>query len=137
VARFVLQRFSLTMLHILVADDDIEMRRLLATSLGKAGFQVDLAADGAELLDRVESGDALPDLVVSDVQMPGCTGLRALERIRGLHPTLPVILITAFCDADTEARARKLGAIAVFDKPFSLSALRATIRDHLCSAGAA
>lgn len=119
---------------ILIADDDAEMRHLLEVVLAHAGLPIDSAANGTELLARLEqlARDRLqPALVVSDVHMPGATGLDALERIRATMPEVPVILITAFGDPETHERARSLGALAVFNKPFPLQLLRETVMKQL------
>jgi CheY-like chemotaxis protein len=119
---------------ILIAEDDAEMRRLLELVLGPAGLPVYSAASGTELLARLDqlSRDRLqPALVVTDVHMPGATGLDALERIRATTPEVPVILITAFGDPETHQRARELGALAVFNKPFPLQLLRETVMKQL------
>lgn len=119
---------------ILIADDDAEMRHLLERVLGHAGLPVDSAATGTELLARLEQLDrdrVQPALVVTDVHMPGATGLEALERIRATMPEVPVILITAFGDPETHERARELGALAVFNKPFPLPLLRETVMKQL------
>lgn len=122
---------------IVVADDDAEMRSLLADTLRSDGFAVSEAKDGQELLamlvpstDRAAKGgtSSVPDLVVTDVQMPGATGLRVLSHVRRAHPTVPVILITAFGSAELHAQAKRLGAATVLDKPFDMSVLRALVR---------
>lgn len=106
------------------------MRDLIAASLGAAGFVVELVDDGGALRERLGPGAAdapLPQVVVSDLRMPGWTGLKALRFLQRHHPTIPVVLITAFGDPATHARARALGAAAVFDKPFELGSLRDTL----------
>lgn len=110
---------------VIVADDDRDTRRLLAAAIRSTGLEVIEACDGRELLGHFSAlggADGLR-LIVSDVQMPHCTGLSALAEIREASPTLPVILITAFGDEDTHAEARRLGAAAVFNKPFDLRQL--------------
>jgi DNA-binding response OmpR family regulator len=89
------------------------------------------ARDGQELLlaiERLKAGSVRPAMVVSDVRMPGYSGLDLLAILRCASWTLPVVLITAFGDEDTHAEARELGAIAVLDKPFDLDDLRAVVR---------
>ena len=119
-----------TAVRVLVAEDDGAMRDLIAASLGAAGFVVELVDDGGALRERLGPGAAdapLPQVVVSDLRMPGWTGLKALRFLQRHHPTIPVVLITAFGDPATHARARKLGAAAVFDKPIELASLRDTL----------
>jgi CheY-like chemotaxis protein len=120
---------------VLVAEDDPEMRRLLATVLPRWGFDVTLAHDGDELTDLVqrflhgtsEERSHPPDLIISDVRMPGHSGLSVLEYLRRNDWTTPFVVITAFGDPSTHAEARRLGAARVLDKPFDLNHLRATV----------
>ena len=114
-------------LTIFIADDDREMRSLLEASLRRGGFEVHLADSGDTLLAALDAATAsgqVPDLVITDVRMPGSDGLEVLRRIRRTLPTLPVILITAFGDRRTHERARSLGATFVINKPFRLGAFR-------------
>jgi DNA-binding response OmpR family regulator len=121
---------------VLVADDDAEMRHLVAESLRKDDYDVVEEADGGRLLVRIaaiytlgEANDPV-DLIVSDIRMPVCTGLDILKGIREAHWTTPVILMTAFGDDETRARAVKLGAL-LLDKPFQMSALRLVVHELL------
>lgn len=112
-------------MKILVADDATEMRRLLASVLRASGHRVEEVGDGAALKERLLLADARElDLVVSDVQMPGWTGLQALEWMSRHLPGVEVILITAFGDPALHARAAALGAVTVLDKPFDLMCLQ-------------
>src|SRR5690349_3993317 len=118
--------------RIVVAEDDFEMRRLVADCLRKEGYEVHEAADGAELLLRIESSLVLRsvaepvDLIVTDVRMPVYTGLELIVGLREAGLTVPVIIMTAFGNAETRARASELGA-ALLDKPFKMEALRALV----------
>jgi len=122
--------------RILVAEDDKEMRRLLVWNLNKAGFDVVECVDGWELLDHlgnpVLSGEPDDfDLIVSDIRMPGVSGLEVLE---GIHETawfVPMILITAFGSEEVHRDAERFGAAAIFDKPFEIDDLIRQIRDVL------
>jgi DNA-binding response OmpR family regulator len=120
--------------RILVAEDDSEMRRLVADALRKDGYEIVEASDGGRLLVEVTSlyqhPENQPDLIVSDIQMPVCTGLQILEALRKAHWTMPVILMTAFGDDETRARADTLGAI-LFDKPFAIDDLRTAVLNVL------
>jgi DNA-binding response OmpR family regulator len=117
--------------RIVVAEDDPDMRTLIAGGLRRDGFEVVEAGNGWELLQCLASRylhagepDQAIDLVISDVRMPGKTGLDVLAGLRWAEWPVPVILITGFGDLQTHAEARRLGAIAVFDKPFDLDDLR-------------
>jgi DNA-binding response OmpR family regulator len=121
--------------RIVVAEDDADMRGLLAEALRKDGHDVIEAADGQRLLVAVVSAGFREttrpvDLVVSDIRMPLGSGLDILQALRAARWTNPVILMTAFGDDETRARAEALGARLV-DKPFELRALRAAVRELL------
>lgn len=111
------------MYRILIAEDDAAMRTMLDASLTRAGFEVLTAADGRELLallEEMRAEDRLPNLIISDISMPGMSGLDVLVRLQRMKLELPIILITAFGDARTHRRARALGAVEVIDKPLDL-----------------
>ena len=128
---------------ILVADDDQEMRSLLTGALRSDGFNVSEAKDGQELLTMLverkgrDGSPIAPDLVVTDVRMPGATGLRVLSHVRRAHPGVPVILVTAFGSAELYAQARRLGAATVLDKPLSVQDLLAQVRRLVSPCGQA
>ena len=107
-----------------VADDDGQMRSLVAMVLREVGFSVLELSDGLALVDYLRSS-ASPALLVTDLQMPGFTGLQAIRYVRRLGLELPIILTTAFGNPRVHTEAIRLGASAVLDKPFSLSTLRA------------
>jgi len=121
----------------LLAEDDAEFRHLLATVLAEEGYEVVEAGDGLALLASIEDTLTVrrerPEafLVVTDVRMPGLTGLDVLAILRCANRVTPVILITAFGDEATHAEGRELGAVAVFDKPFNVDALRATVLETI------
>jgi CheY-like chemotaxis protein len=126
--------------RILVAEDDAEMRRVIADTLRDDGYDVVELADGGRLLVDVAArlkgspeGDSI-DLIVSDIRMPICTGLQILEALRLAHWRTPVILMTAFGDDATRRQAEGLRAV-LFDKPFDLDDLRTAVKNMLLSAG--
>ncbi|MCY1040373.1 response regulator [Corallococcus sp. bb12-1] len=119
--------------QVLLAEDDREMRRMLVRALARRGCDVHDVPNGRELLDTLTRGlagveGAAPDILITDVRMPGVTGLEALARLRRVDWATPVILITAFGDAATHAEAHRLGAAFVFDKPFDLDVLCEAVR---------
>ncbi len=117
-------------MRIVVAEDDLEMRSMLVQSLRHDGYDVVEAEDGEDLLSYLlldqGAGTQTLDLIVSDVRMPGVTGIDMLETLRATDDTTPVILMTAFPDDITRARAEKLGAM-LFDKPFDVDELRLAV----------
>lgn len=119
--------------RILVAEDNLEMLRLLSGALAKDGYEVIEARTGAELLghliEHLLDGSSAPvDLIVSDLRMPGFTGLEILGGLGDDEEATPFILITAFGGEEVRDEALRAGAAAVFDKPFDVDDLRAAVR---------
>jgi DNA-binding NtrC family response regulator len=114
---------------ILVVDDEIRFRELYARVLRDAGFAVQEAGSAAEAL-KLLSAD-VPAMVISDVRMPGTSGLDLLRRARGAHPELPFLLVTAYADVREAVDALKLGAVDYLAKPVDLDELLAAVRDTL------
>ncbi len=116
--------------RVVVADDQPEMRSLIANMLRREGYTVTEAIDGAGLLDLLidtlnnKIDPQIPDLIVTDIWMPGCSGLEILARLRRFAWSTRVIVITAFADETAHTEARRLGAALVLDKPFDLATLR-------------
>lgn len=101
---------------ILVVDDKEMMRDSVGATLQRAGFGV-LTADNAErALETVAK--RRPDAIVTDLKMPGLSGLELLEKVRAIDDELPVVLMTAFGTIDSAVRAIKLGAFDYITKPF-------------------
>lgn len=117
--------------RVLLAEDDTEMRRLLASALRKARYDVIEAADGKDMIDQIcESLVAgCPfDFIVTDVRMPKLTGTQVMKFINDAGVGLPAIVITAFGDHTTRIEAYLLGAAAVLDKPFEIEDLMDEVR---------
>lgn len=118
---------------VLVAEDDDDMRHLVAQALRDEGFRVVEARSGWELLGLIgsamlERGGNPLDLIITDVRMHGVTGLEVLAGLREHDWSTPVVLMTAFGDPALHAEAGRLGALAVFDKPFDIRALQRLVR---------
>ncbi len=118
--------------RVAVAEDDEDMRTIVADALRRDGHDVITLRNGAELLIRIarqfrrlEPADPL-DLLVSDLRMPVITGLEILRGVRNAHLRMPVILMTAFGDALTRREVESLDAV-LLDKPLSLGALRSEV----------
>jgi DNA-binding NtrC family response regulator len=125
-------------LRVVLAEDDEAMRQLVTASLSREGFDVVVCSNGAELsavIQRQIEGKAHApvDVIVSDVQMPGRTGLECLRGVRQFSEKVPFIVITAFGDRTTYEDAFRSGATAVFDKPFDLQELVRAIRRAVSS----
>lgn len=115
--------------RVLVAEDDDEIRALIATVLRHDDYTVVEAGDGDEFLSIVSSPISRnpPDLIVSDVRLPGCSGLDAIESLREHDRITPILLVTAYLDGDVHDRARGLRVHRIFQKPFDLCDLRAEV----------
>jgi CheY-like chemotaxis protein len=108
---------------VVVADDDEDIRTLMASSFRRAGFDVAEASDGEELLESFATNMPRRVLVVSDIGMPNMDGIAAAEAVRRTSATTPVVLVTAFGDERTLRGARDAGADRVLLKPLDLSLL--------------
>jgi CheY-like chemotaxis protein len=123
---------------ILLAEDDAELRSLLASLLRDSGYEVVEACSGAELAaligySMLDSGKLVGfDVIVSDVEMPGWSGLGIAQSLRAAGCGVPVILMSGFADAGVRDAARRFGA-AILDKPFELDELCAEV-ERLLSA---
>ena len=106
---------------VLVVDDDAGMCAMLRSRLTTRGFRVVTAAAGAEAIEVVQRDDV--DVVVSDVNMKGMTGVELCPRLREHRPQLPVILITAFGSMELAIQAIRAGAYDFLPKPFEIDQL--------------
>jgi DNA-binding response OmpR family regulator len=119
--------------RIVLAEDDLEMRRFIASALAKDGYDLVEARSGDELFDLLMTQLRNPSLaqpvalIISDLRMPGLTGLQVLAELRASDWATPFILITAFGGEETRDRAVRQGAAAVFDKPFDIDDLRTAV----------
>lgn len=112
-------------IRILVVDDEPPMREVLDMILQQWGFEVRLAADGLEGKELAESTE--PDIVISDVVMPGLTGLELLRSLKAGDPARPVILVTAQATIDVAVEAMKQGAQDFVTKPLDYPKLKAIL----------
>ena len=116
--------------RIWVVDDDRAVRFVLATALRDAGFEVTAFAAAAEALDSLQREPA-PALVVTDVRMPGDSGLQLLDKLKAAQPDLPVIVMSAHTDVASTAGAFRGGAHEFLSKPFDLDEAVALVRRAL------
>src|SRR4051812_6639728 len=100
--------------RVLVVDDDALARRACRRGLVAAGFDVDVACDGGEAMEKVADGF---DVVVSDIEMPGIDGMQLLRRIRERDPDVSVVLVTGIPALDSAVRAVEYGAHRYLAKP--------------------
>ena len=117
---------------ILIVDDDAGQRSLLDSFLRTQGFETVMADSGERALEILQSQK--PDMIISDVRMPGMTGLEMLPKVRELRPTVPVIMITAYGDPETRRKAIEGGATGLLTKPIDFTLLREEIDTRLAQA---
>ena len=120
--------------HILVVDDDPDLLKLLSMRLTGAGYRVTGTASAEEALVKIAM--ERPQLVLSDVQLPGKDGLALFDAIRVQHPSLPVILLTAHGTIPDAVEATSRGVFTYLTKPFDGKALLDIIRNALAMEGA-
>jgi len=101
-----------------IIDDDRSIRWVLEKALGKADIQVSSFSSATGVMEALEREQ--PDAIVSDIRMPGMDGLTLLEKIRHLHPDIPVIIMTAHSDLDSAVNAYHGGAFEYLPKPFDV-----------------
>ena len=114
---------------LLVADDDPAVRQSLERTLTREGYGVVLAPDGQAALDRLRQGGV--DLLLSDLKMPGLTGLELLKEAKAVSPDVDVIILTAFGTVEEAVRAMKDGAIDFLTKPLQRAQLLRVVRQAL------
>lgn len=121
---------------ILVVDDepDVEalFRQQFRRDLRAGRFTMEFAQSAPMALQRItNAGDESLILILSDINMPGMSGLELLPRAKALRPDVPIIMITAYGDAETKRRALENGAEALLTKPIDFGTLRSEIDSHV------
>ena len=125
---------------ILVVDDesDVEMlfRQQFRRDLRAGRFNMDFAQSGASALQQIsDAAGASLILILSDINMPGMSGLELLPKAKAVRPDVPVIMITAYGDAETKRKALEGGAETLLTKPIDFAALRSEIDSRLAAIG--
>ncbi len=112
--------------RVLIVDDEENMRHMLSVILSKEGYEVDIAGDGKEAVDKMESSAF--DFILADIRMPRVDGISMLKELtkRGMYPT--VIMMSAYGTADTALQTMKLGAYDYITKPFKPDDVILTLR---------
>ena len=118
-------------IHILVAEDEDNLRSQIAAWLNDEGFSVDQAVDGREAVQKIQSGDV--DVAMIDVRMPGSNGLEVLRYIKKNSPHTEVVMMTAMQDISMAVEAMKLGARDYLSKPIDMDQLVPQLRSLLKS----
>ena len=123
-------------ISVLIVDDepDVEalFRQQFRRDLRAQRFEMDFAASASEALARVASAvEQPPILILSDINMPGMTGLEMLPKMKEMRPAVPVIMITAYGDENTRRHTIAQGAIGLLTKPIDFTLLRGEIDTRL------
>lgn len=114
---------------VLLADDDESLRRVLEFQLAEAGYTVLTAANGADALELFVNNPV--DCAITDMRMPGLSGLDLLARLKAVQPEAPVIVITAFGEIETAVAAMRAGAFDYITKPFNRDEILLTLEKSL------
>ncbi|MGO8990845.1 MAG: response regulator [bacterium] len=115
------------MVRILIIEDDEEMRALLKDSLLEDGIEFDSAENGSEAIRKLVEEPF--DLVITDIRMPGLTGLDILPGIKKLQPETCIIVITAFGSEEVRRKSFDRGATAYLEKPINMNRLKTLIQE--------
>src|SRR5947207_1894054 len=115
--------------RILVVDDEVNARSALTELLRDDGYTVESAADAFKALGKL--ADFAPDLVLTDLKMPGMDGLQLLDKLRESDTELPVIVMTAFGEIETAVRAMRSGARDYLAKPVNVGELALVVAREL------
>lgn len=115
--------------RVMVVDDDAETLALMREIVAKEGFEVETAEDAETALRRLEQWQ--PELVITDIHMPGMDGLALLAAVREKEPDIPVVLLTAYGSLKTAVDAIKAGAFDYLSKPFVVEDIRLVVRRAL------
>jgi CheY-like chemotaxis protein len=123
-------------LLILVVDDepDVEVlfRQQFRRDLRAGRFSMEFAQSARMALERItDAGDQSLILILSDINMPGMNGLELLPKAKAMRPDVPIIMITAYGDAETKRRALERGAEALLTKPIDFGVLRGEIETRV------
>ena len=122
--------------YILVVDDepDVEhlFRQQFRRDIRSGRFVLEYAASAPEALERAKTiADPMLSLILSDINMPGMSGLEMLPKVKTAQPNVPVIMITAYGDEATKKKAAELGAAGLLTKPIDFGLLRQEIDQRL------
>ena len=115
--------------RVLIVDDNRDLGELTSEILVEKGFRVNIAFDGVSALAKIKQESY--DLMILDYRLPGISGLIVLKKTQQIRPNLRTIMISAFGDDSTKARARELGAYAFLDKPFNIDGLVKVVKKTL------
>src|SRR6478752_3560105 len=114
--------------RVLLADDDVDLRRVLRELLSDEGYDVIEASSGEEVIAAFQDAKQAPDLALIDVRMPGSDGIEVLRKLKSHLPRpMPIIVMTGFGTSNVAIEATQLGAFDYIIKPFELDAVLETV----------
>jgi two-component system, cell cycle sensor histidine kinase and response regulator CckA len=119
--------------HILVVEDEESLRKLAYTLLSKLGYKVSTASNGEEAIFLVEEKKIQPDLIITDVIMPGINGILLANRLHHKFPELKVLYMSGYSDHVTLQRDIIEPGLPFIQKPFNINLLAETIRQLLAN----
>lgn len=111
---------------ILVVDDEIDVREMIATGLALDGYEVRTAQGGADALEQLRA-EAV-SILITDFKMPGMNGVEMVTRIREIAPDIPVIIVTGYLTPSTVEQCLALGRVVFIRKPFEFETLANAVR---------
>ena len=117
------------MARIIIVDDDKDMCQLISEILREESYEVNISYNGEDALSKIKENSY--DLVILDYKLFGISGLGVLEKARQIKPLIKVIMISAFGNDSTKAKARELGAFDFIDKPFDIKRFIQAVQDIL------
>ncbi|MFZ5864114.1 MAG: sigma-54-dependent transcriptional regulator [Nitrospirota bacterium] len=120
---------ALNVFRVLIVDDEKSMREVLSIMLRKEGYAVTVAAHGPEALSLIDK--EIYDLVISDVKMPGLSGIDVLKAVKAASPTTIVLMMTAFASTETAVEAMREGAYDYLTKPFKIDEVKLVVKNAL------
>ena len=123
-------------IYILVVDDETDVENLFRQQFRRdirtGRFIMEFATSALEALERAKAiADPMLILILSDINMPGMSGLEMLPKVKAARPNVPVIMITAYGDEATIKKAAELGAAGLLTKPIDFGLLREEIEERL------
>jgi DNA-binding response OmpR family regulator len=129
VTRWGARRMGAQMARVLVVDDEQRICRFVARALEANGFQVDMAATGADALRSVEASDYA--MIILDLLMPGMDGYELLSRVVEADPSQRVLVLSAVGDVESRVRCLRIGAVDYVAKPFAIAELIERVKRHV------
>lgn len=121
----------MTQNKIWVIDDDRAMRWVLEKTFKEEGFEVTSFEEAQSALDQLT--EDIPDVILTDIRMPGIDGLTFLAKVKASHPDLPVIIMTAHSDLESAVSSYQTGAFEYLPKPFDIDEALAWSTVPLCT----